>query len=45
MYVRLLMYSLALLEGLSTRFPGWGGEGGGVDARKSIRAVEEAGLR
>ena len=32
-------------EGESTRIPGWGGEGGGVDARKSIRAVEDAGLR
>lgn len=30
---------------LSVRVPGWGGDGGGVEARKSTRADEEAGLR
>lgn len=29
--------------GLSSRVPGCGGDGGGVEARKSIRAVEEVG--
>ena len=29
----------------SVRVPGRGGEGGGVEARKSTRADEEAGLR
>lgn len=44
---RLKKVVLEAVEGLpgSVRVPGWGGEGGGVEARKSTRAEEEAGLR
>ena len=30
---------------MSIRVPGWGGEGGGSEARNSTRAEEEAGFR